>query len=187
MRQFNLPLFVTLLVCLPATRPTSARADSGTLRASSRQHGYQVTVFTSPTPLRAGTVDVSVLVQDGATGAALDSSVQVQAWPRGRPGEAVRCTATPEAATNKLFRAAVFELPEPGWWEVVVQVAGLPEPVEAHFAVEAAGPLPAWQAVAPWVAWPVLVVAGFVAHQRLVRRKHWVRRASTALPEGLPQ
>lgn len=165
-------LLFTLSAGLLVTSSAKVRADSGTLRVSDRQHGCQVTVFTSPTPVRVGAVEVSVLVQDVATGAAMESSVQVQAWPHGRQEEAVRCAASPEAATNKLFRAAVFELPEPGWWDVVVQVGGLPEPLESRFAVEVAGPLPAWQTVAPWVAWPLIVVAGFIAHQRLVRRRH---------------
>src|SRR5262249_156491 len=51
--------------------PGHARADGGTVRLSQRAGGYQVTVFTEPTPLRAGPVDVSVLVQDAATGQAL--------------------------------------------------------------------------------------------------------------------
>ena len=40
-------------------------------------------------------------------------------------GLALEYPATTEAATNKLFRAAQFELPEPGRWEMQVQVEGL--------------------------------------------------------------
>ena len=38
------------------------------MRLSERAGGYRVTVFTDPTPLRAGPVDVSVFVQDADTG-----------------------------------------------------------------------------------------------------------------------
>ena len=49
-------------------RPSSvARADGGVVRLRQRAGGYQIAVFTSPTPIRAGPVDVSVLVQDAAT------------------------------------------------------------------------------------------------------------------------
>lgn len=168
------PLSASLLLAWVA----GAHADAGLLRVSERQHGVRVTVFTAPTPLRVGAVDVSVLVQDAATGAVVDSSVIVRAWPRGREREAMRCAATPEAATNKLFRAAVFELPEPGWWDVEVRADGLQEPVTVLFGMEVAGPLPAWHSLAPWVGWPTLVVAGFVAHQCLVRRKR-VRELQT--------
>ena len=45
-----------------------ARADGGTLRISERRDGRRISVFTTPTPLRAGLADISILVQDAATG-----------------------------------------------------------------------------------------------------------------------
>ena len=48
--------------CAPAS------ADGGSLRLSEKKGGYQITVFTAPTPFRAGPVDISVLVQDALTG-----------------------------------------------------------------------------------------------------------------------
>jgi len=42
------------------------RADGGTLRLWERAGNYKVAVFTDPTPLRAGPVDVSVFVQDAS-------------------------------------------------------------------------------------------------------------------------
>ena len=33
-----------------------------------KRGGYQITVFTAPTPFRAGLVDISALVQDATTG-----------------------------------------------------------------------------------------------------------------------
>jgi len=53
------------VVCLAS--PAMVRADGGAVRLSERQGGYQITAFTSPTPFRAGPVDISVLVQDAAT------------------------------------------------------------------------------------------------------------------------
>src|SRR4051794_5008990 len=53
------------------------RADGGAIRLSEQKGNYRITVFTLPNPLRAGgVVDVSVLVQDAATGD-LASDVQV--------------------------------------------------------------------------------------------------------------
>ena len=48
--------------CAPAI------ADGGSMRLSGKKGGYQITVFTAPTPFRAGPVDISVLVQDASTG-----------------------------------------------------------------------------------------------------------------------
>jgi hypothetical protein len=154
--------------------PAAAHADGGSIRLSERAGGYRVTVFTSPTPLRAGPVDVSVFVQDAATGEPVpDARVTVRAAPRGRPGEVLSTLATAQAATNKLYRAALFELPEPGWWEMEVVIEGGQEPVLVRFDVEAAAPPPRWLALWPWVCWPLLVIAFYGAHRFLVfqRRK----------------
>ena len=148
------------------------RADGGTLRLSERAGGYRVTVFTSPAPLRAGPVDVSVLVQDADTGEqAAGAAVTVRAAPRGRPDEAVSRPATTEAATNKLFRSALFELPEAGWWEFETTVTGERGQAQVRFEAEAADRPPGWLAMAPWVGWPALVVVAFAAHQLLLRRR----------------
>src|SRR5207245_564998 len=84
--------------------PTSfLRADGGTIRLSERTGGYQVTVFTSPSPLRAGPVDVSVFIQSSSTGELItEARVTVQVAPHGRPEEAVSHPATTVTATNKL-------------------------------------------------------------------------------------
>jgi hypothetical protein len=151
---------------------SSLRADGGTVRLSQRQGEYQITVFTAPTPFRAGPVDVSVLVQDARTGQPVPQApVTVRVAPRGRPGEAVRHTATGEAATNKLFRAAVFEMPEPGWWEVEVAIEGGRGPARVRFEVEAAEAAPRGPALWPWLSWPALAILLFSIHQVLVRRK----------------
>src|SRR5262245_51794128 len=106
-------LYVVLLspFLLATMSPCHARADGGTVRLSQRAGGYRITVFTEPTPFRAGPVDVSVLVQDAATGDVVPGA-QVTVWaaPSGRGGEAAEHPATTEAATNKLLRAALFEL-----------------------------------------------------------------------------
>src|SRR4051812_3789696 len=44
------------------------KGDGGTLRAWKRQGGYEIAVFTEPTPLVTGPVDMSVLLLDGNTG-----------------------------------------------------------------------------------------------------------------------
>ena len=58
-----------LLVSSFFLHPSSfLRADGGTIRLSEQKGNYRITVFTAPTPLRAGPVDISVLVQEAATG-----------------------------------------------------------------------------------------------------------------------
>src|SRR5216117_196444 len=95
-----------------------ARADGGAMRLRQRAGGYQIAVFTSPSPFRAGPVDVSVLVQDAATGECVPEAQVTVCLKAPGAGRTLECPATTEAATNRLFHAAVFELPEPGWWDV---------------------------------------------------------------------
>ncbi|WP_439626310.1 hypothetical protein [Gemmata sp.] len=163
-----IPLILSALLLSAA----GARADGGTVRVSEPRGRWQVTVFTSPTPLRAGPIDVSVLVQDART-TRPDPSVRVTvtATSRTTPPVVVTEPATAEAATNKLLVAAVFDLPEGGWWDFRVEVSGVGETHAVTFEAEAAEPLPEWLALAAWVAWPAAAVLVFAAHQLLVRRK----------------
>lgn len=150
----------------------AARADGGTVRASAVASGWRVTVFTAPTPPLAGPVDVSVLLQDAATGRPDPAArVWVRAEPRDRPGPAVEQPATADAATNKLLVAAVLDLPDPGWWVVRVRVEADGRSAEVGFDLEVGDPPPRWVSLAGWVGWPAVAVAVFAAHRLLVRRK----------------
>jgi hypothetical protein len=165
-------LRIVLVVFYLAALPMFVRADGGMLQISQVQGMYRISVFTAPTPWRAGPVDVSVLVQNADTGTPItDASVRVRATRRVESRVEVEQTASTEAATNKLLHAAVFELPQPGWWDIVVSVAGKRGTAEVHLAVEAAEAAPAWPALWAWLTWPGLVVLLFAAHEVLVRRR----------------
>ena len=78
--------------------PTSlARADGGAVRLRERAGGYQIAVFTSPTPFRAGTVDISVLVQDAATGECVPEARVTVGLRAPGAGRVLECPATAEA------------------------------------------------------------------------------------------
>ena len=94
-----------------------AYGDGGMVRLSAKKRGYLITVFTAPTPFRAGPVDISVLVQDALTGEPTDPRPRVTVRMT-KPGQlALEYPATTEAATNKLLHAAQFELPDAGRWD----------------------------------------------------------------------
>jgi hypothetical protein len=163
----RLLLIAAVLLYLPAV----LHADGGTVRLSERKGDYRITVFTSPTPLRAGPIDISVFVQDVASGEPI-ARARVTVRATRRPGgETTYQPATTTAATNKLYQAAVFDLAEPGWWDVEIVIEGLGEPIKASFAMEAGQPLPRVWEMTPWIAWPALAIVLFGVHQGLVRRK----------------
>jgi hypothetical protein len=162
-------LRTTVLAILLLAGVSSARGDGGTLRRSRRVADWQVSVFTSPAPLRAGPVDVSVLVQQATTGRVLlDVPVTVRVWPADDPDRVREVRASSEAATNKLFQAALLELPAAGRYRVAVTVGGA-APVD--FEVEADAPPPAWLDLAAWLGWPFAAVLLFAVHQTLARRQ----------------
>jgi hypothetical protein len=143
-----------LVSCLLLAPSSLLQADGGAVRLRERAGDYQIAVFTSPTPFRAGPVDVSVLVQDAASG---------ECEPEARV--TVRLTGAGAG------QAAVFQLPESGWWEVEVAVDGSHGPARVRFEVEAGERPPRWLDLWPWFAWPALAVALFGIHQVLVWRK----------------
>jgi hypothetical protein len=90
-----------------------------------------------------------------------------------KPGQlALEDSATSAKATNKLYQAVQFELPEPGRWDLHVRVEGSPGLVVLSGDVEAAEPLPRWRQIWPWFGWPALVIALFGIQQILKRPGH---------------
>jgi hypothetical protein len=155
-----------------------AWADGGTLRLRQQAGNYRVAVFTSPALLRAGAIDISVLVQDAATGKHLPQ-MNVTVHLREQAGSAtLEQSATLGAATNKLFHAAEFDLPHAGRWNVEVELTGPQGSAEVAFDIEAAEALPRWLEVWPWIAWPAAAVVLFGIHQVLVRRASSARSLS---------
>jgi hypothetical protein len=167
-------VLMTLLIAWLA--PSFAWADGGTVRCSELQGGRRVTVFTAPPTLRAGLVDVSVLVQDAESGTPLlDVPICVTAYPVDQPERRTSMPATALAATNQLLRAASMHFSEPGWWRVEVVVQGPAPPQAIGFDVEVADAPPPWLDLSLWIGWPLLAIGLFAVHQWLVRRRsHFV-------------
>jgi hypothetical protein len=152
-----------------------ARADGGLLRLAGERGAYQISVFTTPTPFRAGPVDISVLVQNASTGDLVTQARVIVRMAKERR-LALEYPATIEAATNKLFRAAQFELLEPGRWEMRVEVEGALGSAVIAGEIEAAEPLPPWRELWPWIGWPALAIVLFSIHQMLAQRPEAARR-----------
>ncbi len=150
-------------------RSAPALADGGSMRLSELKGGYRITVFSAPTPFRAGPVDLSVLVQDASTGDPL-TQVLVTVRMTKSGGLALEYPATSDAATNKLLQAAQFELPEPGAWNLEVQVRGSRGLAVIAGDVQAVKPWAKWEEIWPWFGWPALPIAIFCLHHVFERR-----------------
>ncbi len=119
--------YLALAVVLMCTSLALARpvlANGGTIRVGSEPSGpYEITVFTSPTPIVTGVLDVSVAVQRaGASEMVREAQVTVVTEPVGHQGPGGTFVATHAQATNKLFYAANVWLPSAGLWRFHVEV-----------------------------------------------------------------
>src|SRR5262245_40059981 len=173
--------FLLLLSSLVLHPSSFLLADGGAVRLSEQHGNYQITVLTAPTPLWAGPIDVSVLVQKaGNNELVLDGQVTIKATRRDYPSQVISHVASAKAATNKLFRAANFELPKPGQWDVEVSVDGPLGDANVGFEMEAAEPLPKWLAMWPWFSWPAIAILLFSVHE-LVLKSNRARRATPGM------
>src|SRR4029079_3009977 len=99
------------------SHPYRLFADGGKLRVSRRIQARQSSVFTSTSVLRTGLIDISVLGQMAQTGSVCqDEVIRVELTSLEQPSTVLTENATAEAATNKLFKSALFNLPYAGRW-----------------------------------------------------------------------
>ncbi len=160
-----------ILLLAPAP---SVQANGGKLQVGNRQAGpFELTVFTDPTPIRVGTVDVSVAVQRAGTSDFVpDARVTVGTQPLGLAAPGGTFAATHERATNKLFYAADVILPAAGRWLIAVQVASELGEGSVSFEVEATEPslLDDPLVVMLFAAPPLLLILWWVARTRRRQR-----------------
>jgi hypothetical protein len=171
--QQRLPTrFLLTLAALLTLGDHKAHADGGAVQLSEVVGPYRLSVFTSPTPLHTGPVDVSMLVQDASTNALVpDAIVTFHLSPQNSPDETVTATASRAAATNKLLQAAQIELSQSGIWILSVEVDGPLGDVKAECNLEIGEAWPHWLSLLPWILWPALPVGLFLVHMALVRRR----------------
>jgi len=156
-----------------------AYADGGTLRLSQRCGDFQVSVFTSSAAPCVGPIDVSVLIQDAATGQVRDDlPAIVRLHSIELPGLTLEQKATAGAAMNKLFHAAVIDIPKAGKWRAEILIGSTSNPTSDSdgnfptlaFDFDIASPPTEWLSLSAWLSWPMAVIAMFLAHQILVAR-----------------
>jgi hypothetical protein len=148
-----------------------ALGDGGTLRFSGRRDDRMITVLTTPAPLEVGPADLSVLVQQAETGTPItELPIDVIARRTGHQEAAIRASATTEAATNKLMRAARLDLLEPGRWHIDVVVAGVDPAQPIGFDVDVAPPPPPWMQMILWIAWPIIPIGLFALKEFRTKR-----------------
>ena len=86
-----------------------ANADGGAVQFEKSAGPFVITVFTTPSPLRAGPIDISLMIRSrNSQQPVLDCQTVVQLRKEG--AMSIRSEATREAAQNKLLYAAPLKV-----------------------------------------------------------------------------
>jgi hypothetical protein len=180
MFPFRIPHFACPILLAAAM---AARGDGGSVLSQQTSGPYRITLFGSPSPLRAGPADLSVMIQDAKTGEpVLDQSVAIDVQAALNPGSTAwlppccsmakslgAVTATHASAQNKLLYAANIVLPSSGLHDITVRVGGDKGPtLEGKIDVQS----PVTPAASYWacLAAPPLLIGIFALNQRLRRK-----------------
>jgi hypothetical protein len=161
-------LYAFALLAMLLLVPIVARADGGVVRVRQASGPFLISVFTASDPLRAGPIDVSVLVQDVGSGdPVLDATVGLALQPHDSASAPLLARATHERATNKLLQAAIVTIPAAGRWALRVDVRRGQDEATVTTGLQVAPPAPRLAAIWPYLLVPPLAIAVFALHQAL--------------------
>jgi len=149
---------------------TAARGDGGVVVARDISDGFEITVFAATEPVRAGTADLSVLLEDRDSGAPiLDADITLHLTPPAQAdaGAPTSVPFTRAQATNKLLYAAPVALPVPGTWMLALDVRSGSRGAQLHGSLPVAGAAPTLNAIWPYLLLPPVALLVFALHQWL--------------------
>ena len=177
---------LTLALLFAASVPL--HADGGVTVGQIDRDGLRATVFAAPVPIRAGPLDVTILVQEipsnqPVTEAVIACSVQKFGPPSPSPvrlpgwcstiAPGTRIPATSAHSRNKLLLGAFLPLTEPGRWELSVHVTRGPVSFSAALPLDVAAPHPPLSTWWPLIALAPAAVLLYVWREGLIRaRRH---------------
>ena len=159
---------------------SAARADGGAVIATSKESGLDITVFASPSPLRAGPADISVLVQKNGE-PVLDAEVSVR-WTATGQGEEWQppccsmktdgraVSATRGHSQNKFLYSAVLPITASGDGKLDVRIERGENEATLSAEVSALRAAPPAAAYWPWLAISPAAIAAFAVNQRLKKK-----------------
>jgi hypothetical protein len=146
-------------------------ADGGTVQLRKEAGDLVITVFTSPSPLSVGPVDISLLLQnrDGLE-PVLDANVFVF-LRENASGAEFQAHPTREQATNKLLYAAPVMFSKAGRWEIAITVERNGQETGVGGILDVAPTRNKAVSYAGYIAFPPIVIVLFVVRERLIRRR----------------
>ena len=162
-------------LCAWAVLALPLLADGGAVLSRQESGPFVITVFAAPVPVRAGPLDLTVLVQTrDELKPVLDADVSI----RLDGASEIRALASRSKAQNKLLYAAALQLPQPGEWKYTISVRSAAGQATISGAFQAGQSAPPLASYALYLAIPLVLIAIFVLHQWLSRRSAPGRIAS---------
>ena len=163
-RQLVLPMIMLLA-------QFCAFADEGPVQLQKATGPLVITMFTSPAPLTAGPVAISLLVQDpDGLDPVLDADVTLVVRSEAS-GAQIRVRATRELAQNKLLYSAPVKLEAPGKWQIGASVLQRGTRTETAGVMEVAPNKVMVVSYWGYIAFPPVLIVAFVVNGWLIRRK----------------
>jgi hypothetical protein len=179
----------TLILCAFSLFTRTSWADGGAIQFQGDTGRFHVTVFTLPPVLSAGSIDVTVLVQDRSdlsplleATVTLDLTAQGGSDPRKESWSPPCCAMNKAAALNgipaklghaenRLLYGALVQIPYSGSWQLKVNIQRNIERGSVTTLLKVDPPAPP-----PLTYWhlfilPPLGVIGFILNQKARRRK----------------
>ena len=162
------PLVAGLMLGMWAT---AAYGDGGTMLLHQDAGAFTVTLFAAPRPLQVGAADLSVMVQDRASGdVLLDPMIDLTFVPES--GNAMQQTVrlAKGQASNRLLQATTVHFSSAGKWRLILLVQRGND--VAHLSTECTVEPDRSRATMVWfyVLLPVGIILLFVIHQGLKLR-----------------
>jgi hypothetical protein len=153
-------------------------ADGGSLIVRKQTGSLVVSVFSADTPVRVGTSDLSVMLQQASDESpVMDARVMLRLSKKTEEGAVteVAAPATHTKATNKTLYAANLNVPSAGVWRLAadVTVAGKTNEVSADLNV--LPPAPPAETYWPYFLLAPLAILLFVFNRWLRRRRDFIR------------
>lgn len=152
-----------LAIALGACLSPLALGDAGLIRAHIANDDLTMTIFTSPTPVRVGLLDVSALLQSTTHDTIQWGKIDAILTPPG--GDAMTVSLTRDTATTAFMQAAKFTVDQPGPWNVAIIARSDDHELRTAFDVLVAPALPRLLDLWPWFL-PVPVVLALWAIAR---------------------
>ena len=160
-------LLPTLVILAQAT----ALADGGAVQLRKEVGDLVVTVFTSPSPLSVGPVDISVLLQQrNGLEPVLDANVFVFLRDMASDAE-FQAHPTREQASNKLLYAAPVIFSKQGKWEITIAVGRNGKETGVTGFLEVAPAHDKAVSYAGFIVFPPVMIGLFIVRERLIRRR----------------